>query len=58
VLDIGLRTVEFERQRIAASLGLHTRSATLWAVSSQQRLADSLADTGLITPAVEKLIGG
>jgi PAS domain S-box-containing protein len=56
LLDMGLRTVEIERQRTAAILGLPTRTATLWAVSNQQRLAESLAGAGLITPAVEKLI--
>jgi PAS domain S-box-containing protein len=58
LLDIGLRTVEMEKQRTAATLGLQTRSAALWAVSHQRRLTDSLSDTGLIAPDIERLITG
>jgi DNA-binding NarL/FixJ family response regulator len=38
-LDIGLRTVELEKSRVAKGLGLHTSQVLIWAVENRAALA-------------------
>jgi len=58
VLDIGLRTVEWERNRVAKTFGVPTPAVTIWAVTNRQLLRASLIGSELLTPSVEQLIGG
>jgi hypothetical protein len=41
-LDIGLRTVELERNRVAKGLGLPTSRLLIWAVENRAALNESL----------------
>jgi DNA-binding NarL/FixJ family response regulator len=58
LLDIGLRSVELEKQRVAKHLGLETTQVALWAAANLVALEASLEDSELLTPEISKAICG
>jgi len=56
LLDMGLRTVELERQHAAQALGLPTPLLTIWSVENREALACSLKDCSLVSKALEAII--
>ena len=58
LLDIALRTVEFERHRAAKTLGLPTPVLTIWSVENREALAQSLPECSLVNKALEAIIAG
>lgn len=56
LLDVGLRTVELEKQRVAKTLELPTTAVTLWAVENRAALMDSISGSDQISKSVEAVI--
>ena len=56
LLDISLRTVELEKQRLASTLSLATRSLALWSVENRQGLIATMKDVNPFPAAAAKII--
>jgi len=57
LLDIGLRTVEMEKQQVAASLKIPTRQLTIWAVENRTDLFEAIKDKKAVPKSILDLIG-
>jgi DNA-binding NarL/FixJ family response regulator len=57
LLDIGVRTVELEKQQIAASLKIPTRQLTIWAVENRTDLFEAIKDKKAVPKSILDLIG-
>jgi DNA-binding NarL/FixJ family response regulator len=56
LLDIGVRTVELEKQQIAASLKIPTRQLTIWAVENRTDLFKAIKDKKAVPKSILDLI--
>ena len=56
LLDIGVRTVELEKQQIAASLKIPTRQLTIWAVENRTDLFEAIKDKKAVPKSILDLI--
>lgn len=55
-LDLGLRTVELEKQRVAKQLGVPTPSVVVWSVENRHGLLATMQDNRLLPEAAGKII--
>lgn len=56
LLDLGLRTVELDKQRAASKLSLATGALALWSVEHRQGLIATLKDANPLPEAAAKII--
>ena len=56
LLEIGLRTVETEKQLIATRLGLPTRLLVIWAVEHRNALRSEIKDWESVSDRVRALV--
>ena len=56
LLDLGLRTVELDKQRAASKLSLATGALTVWSVENRQGLVATMKDVDPFPAAAAKII--
>src|SRR6478736_8337837 len=56
LMDIGVRTVELEKHRVASYLGIPTKQLVIWAVENRHNLRDEIRDWANVADAVCELI--
>jgi hypothetical protein len=56
LMDIGKRTVELEKRRVAHSLGIPTQKLVIWAVENRLALRAEVQNWALLSESIRELI--